>query len=135
VPFLSNELKDIIKEVCGLTGFEAIYAQPRAKFFPSVDAIIIPKDGIPIFLQYTIRDDHSLKMFGVWEAWEQLQQGREENDLKRLAGGPLFYFVVPTYRTDFKPKLPEYSPKNMDAEKRLLDEIEFGILYVDYGEW
>lgn len=133
-PFVTGELGNIIESVLRLTGFEAVYAKPRAKFFPSVDAIIITKKGTIIFLQYTIRSDHSLNMEGVLSAWQQIQEGRKLNGLKELKGGPVFCFVVPDYRREFRPNKPEYSLNNMEKERDLFGKMQFRILFADYGE-
>lgn len=132
-----QKLKSLVKSARRMVKFEGIYCKPQNKALAAVDAIVLPQDDErrPIFLQYTIAETHSLKMFGVMQIWNEIKHefafvndnGEEEIEF------PIFYFVIPNYQNrSFKPKTPEYSSgAEGRAEKKLFENMSFGFLTVN----
>eukprot|EP01138_Halocafeteria_seosinensis_P000083 gb/GECG01000084.1/.p1 GENE.gb/GECG01000084.1/~~gb/GECG01000084.1/.p1 ORF type:complete len:645 (+),score=62.88 gb/GECG01000084.1/:1-1935(+) len=126
------EIRGLIHKAFGMNTYEGVYAKPITGFYPTVDAIVIPNNRgtAPIFLQYTIAEEHTLKMFNVFDAWLNLM-GEFRNNY------PVFYFVTPDYRrpgsgNDFVPKSPEYSADREEQEKELFWNMTFRTLLIPY---
>eukprot|EP01138_Halocafeteria_seosinensis_P005385 gb/GECG01005505.1/.p1 GENE.gb/GECG01005505.1/~~gb/GECG01005505.1/.p1 ORF type:complete len:643 (+),score=66.22 gb/GECG01005505.1/:1-1929(+) len=120
----------LVEKSRNMADFEGVYADPLEGRYPSVDAVIIPKDltQAPILLQYTVGEDRLLDMYGVLGVWESLS-----GHFSKL---PVFYFVVPDHRLDtFQPKLPKYSHGiKQAAVKDLFKKMQFYIVSLCHGK-